>query len=157
MPTYICNDGNAPIEIEAATAKAAAQEYVDGGSWGDRTHTDWIDVYVEEIQGEDGERILGDRECITITLEAQEPRCEDEQEHDWQSPHELLGGDKHNPGVHGKGGGVVIREVCAHCGRYRVTDTWAQRMDNGQQGLTEISYEDADEDSLNWIREGAES
>ena len=31
--TYLCDDGNAGIEIEADTPVEAAQEYVDDGDW----------------------------------------------------------------------------------------------------------------------------
>lgn len=213
---YLCDDGNAEIEIEADSAEEAAQEYVDGGDWGDRSETCWIDVYVEQIIVDGDQRrqqveaaieyvhshdddtadadgvaeafeqffgsapdetddpwsdlcsaisdgdtvadhedmldpIRGDRECITITLDAEEPDCEDGESHDWRSPYSVLGGLKENPGVWGHGGGVVITEVCAHCGRYRVTDTWAQRPDTGEQGLTSVEYRDADEDSIAWL------
>jgi hypothetical protein len=50
---------------------------------------------------------------------------------------------------------VMIREVCAHCGRYRVTDTWANR--GAEQGYTDVSYEDADESSMEWVDSLAES
>jgi hypothetical protein len=92
------------------------------------------------------------RERITIEIEA-EPDCEAE-EHDWQSPYEVVGGVKENPGVRGHGGGVIIKECCAHCGRYRFTDTWAQRRDTGEQGLRRVSYEDADEVSREWMAGG---
>lgn len=49
------------------------------------------------------------------------------------------------------GGGVVVREVCAVCGCYRETDSWAQRPDTGEQGLKSIAYEEADDASLAWI------
>jgi hypothetical protein len=49
MATYLCNDGNAEIEITADTPQAAAQEYVDGGEWGEITETDWVTVRVTEI------------------------------------------------------------------------------------------------------------
>lgn len=28
-----------------------------------------------------------------------------------------------------------------HCGARMITDTWAQRLDTGEQGLTSIAYE----------------
>src|SRR5690606_1602198 len=80
-----------------------------------------------------------------------EPECADDQDHDWQSPHEVLGGLEENPGVQGHGGGVIIREVCAHCGKYKITDTWANH--GGQQGFTSVKYEDADERSREWARD----
>lgn len=148
MSKYLCDDGNAEIEIEAESAREAAQEYVDGGDWGDNPETCWIGVYVQEID-EDGEEV-GERECINITLEADIPDC-DEDEHDWRSPYSVLGGLEENPGVWGHGGGVVIKEVCAHCGMYRITDTWAQDISTGEQGLESVEYEDADDASTEWI------
>jgi hypothetical protein len=154
MSKYICDDGNAPVEITADTAQAAAQEYVVGGDWGDGGGTAFVDVYVQEID-EDGEEI-GARECITVTVDPEEPDCADGEDHDWQSPYEVLGGLVENPGVWGKGGGVIIREVCAHCGTYKVTDTWADH--GGQQGFTDVRYEDADDASLDWVqRTGGEA
>lgn len=149
MPTYLCDDGNAEIEITADSAQEAAQEYVDGGSWGHDNETFRIDVYVQEID-EDGEEI-GDRECITITVEPDEPECVDGDEHDWQSPYSVLGGLEETPGVQGHGGGVIIRRVCAHCGKYKIKDTWANH--GGQQGFTSVKYEDADEASSKWLDE----
>lgn len=94
-----------------------------------------------------------ERECVTVTIEPIEPECAGEHDHDWRSPYSVLGGIKENPGVWGHGGGVILREVCAHCGRYRITDTWAQRKDTGEQGLESVKYEDADEASLAWALE----
>lgn len=195
MTRYICDDGGAAVAIEAASPKAAAQEYVAAGSWNDSDSTDWIDVYVQpdsseiearlaELIGEhdysahdtgwrvydaddldiealrqalpectlrlDGDGDLdvdhgAERECITVELEPPEPDCAGDHDHDWCSPHSVVGG------IHGHGGGVVIREVCAHCGRYRITDTWAQRSDTGQQGLDSVAYDDADDASLAWV------
>src|SRR5438067_469361 len=149
MKRYLCNDGNAEIEIAADSAREAAQQYVDGGDWGVNQETDWVDVYVQEID-EDGEEV-GDRQCIKIAIEPDEPECSDGNEHDWQSPHSLLGGIEENPGVWGHGGGVIITEVCVHCGIYRDTDTWAQDMSTGEQGLRSINYRDADEASEEWV------
>jgi hypothetical protein len=97
------------------------------------------------VRGPDGEE-----ECATVQLDPEEPDCTDADGHDWQSPHEVVGGLKENPGVRGHGGGVIVTEVCAHCGMYRITDTWGQRPDTGEQGLTVLEYRDADEKSLAW-------
>ena len=53
--------------------------------------------------------------------------------------------------MQGHGGGVIIREVCAHCGAYQVTDTWAERSDTGEQGLRSVKYLEAGKASLGWI------
>jgi hypothetical protein len=93
-------------------------------------------------------------ECGTVILFPKVPECTNENKHRWETPYELVGGCKENPGVWGSGGGVIIKEVCIHCGCVRNTDTWAQRMSDGQQGLRSISYEEGayDEDELERIR-----
>jgi hypothetical protein len=149
MTTYTCTDGNADIEIEAESATDAAREYVEGGEWGDGPA--WIDVHVTPLN-DDGDEMEDASETITITIEATEPDCNDGEDHDWRSPHCVVGGIKENPGVWGNGGGVIITEVCALCGAYRITNTWAQRPDTGEQGLESVTYRDADEDSLTWVK-----
>lgn len=151
MPTYLCNDGNEELEIKADSAEAAAQEYVDGGNWGDEPSTVWVDVYVREIDEDENE--VRDHGCITITVDPEVPACDKDNDHDWQSPYDVIGGLKDNPGVWGKGAGTITKEVCAHCGQYKITDTWAQNPENGEQGLTSVRYEDADERSSEWARD----
>ncbi len=150
---YHADDGNAEIEIEAETALGAAREYVETGDWGDdRTETVWIDILVWE-EGETRE----DGEWHTITLDPEEPECNCEDGHDWQTPYSILGGMKENPGVWGPGGGVVYNEVCMHCGCQKQTDTWAQRPDTGEQGLYSVKYtaghyaEELKADTIKWI------
>lgn len=136
------DDGSIEVESECETGEEAAQEYVDGGSWGDG-ETSWIDVLVwQEAIDCDGDICRVNEAEHTITVQPSEPACT-ESEHDWQSPYEILGGLKENPGVWGSGGGVIITEVCLHCGCARVTDTWAQNPSNGVRGLRKVSYEEA--------------
>ena len=133
MPTYLCTDGHAEITITADNMRAAAQEYVDGGDWGEITSTAWVTV---RVMDEDG-----DSERIKITIDPEEPACVGGHDHDWQSPHAIVGGIESNPGVRGHGGGVKITEVCMRCGCGKHTDTWAQDPEDGQQGLHAVSYE----------------
>ncbi len=91
-------------------------------------------------------------ETYTIRVDVAEPRCAGAA-HDWQAPYDVVGGIEENPGVWGHGGGVIITAVCAHCGMYRVTDTWAQRRDTGEQGLRSVTYREADDASLAWACE----
>lgn len=151
MPIYMCTDGNGDIEIEADSALEAAQEFVDGGDWGEITKTSWVTVYVTEKNPEISDLV----EAHTIELNPDEPKCE-EGEHDWRSPYSVLGGIKENPGVWGNGGGVIIREVCCKCGCYKITNTWDQNPENGEQGLTSVSYEEADELSLEYVESNKE-
>ncbi|MEA3225106.1 MAG: hypothetical protein U9Q07_04085 [Planctomycetota bacterium] len=153
---YVCDDGNAEIDIEADSAREAAQEYVDGGDWGmdeDDASTTWIDVRVWKCD-ENGQIVDEDEsELVTITLQPPEPRCHDGEDHDWKRP-EWLGGCKENPGVQGHGGGTRGTDVCRRCGCYRHWDGWAQRPDTGEQGLDSVRYTAADEQSEEWIAEG---
>jgi hypothetical protein len=89
-------------------------------------------------------------ESHTIKIPPTEPDC-CAGSHDWASPLSVVGGIKENPGVYGNGGGVVITEVCRHCGRYQITDTWAQNPENGEQGLTSVEFRDSDESSEAWL------
>lgn len=133
--------------LEEALAVARAEVETRGsGGYDLSAGTVWVDYYVANT-------VTGERDRFTIAWEAEEPECADANEHDWRSPHRLLGGLEENPGVWAHGGGVIIRECCARCGRYRVTDTWAQRPDTGEEGLSETRYEDADDASLAWVQE----
>lgn len=126
------------IEIEADTAEEAAQEYVDGG--------DYSPGLVScRVWGPDS---VWPEHC-DITVEPEEPECSSEGGHDWQAPYELLGGLRESPGVWGHGGGVVYTEVCARCGAYRRTDTWAGDGHGGH--TTTVTYREADEASLAWV------
>jgi hypothetical protein len=147
---YICTDGyGGELELEADSAHAAAEKFCEDWDTSGRRDTIWVDVYVTPI-GDDGEPVA-EREGHTITIDPEEPACACGRDHEWESPYEILGGLKENPGVQGNGGGVVITEVCANCGTYRITDTWAQRPDTGEQGLVEsVEYVEADDKSLEW-------
>ena len=82
-----------------------------------------------------------DRDPHKTEIEPKVPECVDGQEHDWASPHEIVGGIEENPGVWGHGGGIISHSVCLRCGCGRKVDTWAQDPTDGQQGLTSTSYE----------------
>ncbi len=136
------NDGNAEITVDTDSGFEAAEEYVRDGDWGDCASTTWITVRVwQNGIDADGDIVAVNEECHTVTIEPEEPPCIDDAGHDWQSPHNILGGLKENPGVWGHAGGVIINEVCLRCGCGRTTDTWAQNPENGQQGLTSVEYE----------------
>jgi hypothetical protein len=143
-------------QIMAKTEKAAiarAREWAREGDYGEIESTIWVDVYVsqETDQNYDSERGSDEETRVTLSIDPEEPDCAEGHEHDWKTPYSVLGGLKENPGVQGHGGGAICKEVCAHCGVYKITDTWAQRPDNGEQGLRSVSYEEADDDSLAWI------
>ena len=105
-----------------------------GGDWPDVESTDWHTISVQAGN---------DVENHSVTVHPAEPSCSDD-EHHWTAPHHIVGGITENPGVWGHGGGVTIHEICEHCGTHRHTDTWAQRRDTGEQGLTSVTYAQPD-------------
>lgn len=146
--TIYANDGNYEVSYDGLTHSEAAQKYVDDGDWGEITSTIWISVstYLKDADGE-----ICDEEGHCIAIDPPEPDCIDGQEHDWREEHTVVGGLADNPGVFGHGGGVICKDVCAHCGAYRLTDSWAQNPETGEQGLDSVEYLDADDDSREWV------
>lgn len=133
----------------ASSPEEAAEELFSQGYTAPASQSEEYRAWVYRLD-EDGEEIDG--RWIRHTVHPDEPPCE-EDDHDWRSPYSVLGGLEENPGVAGKGGGVVVREVCRHCGRYRITDTWADDGHGGQMEDDCIWYEDADTASTEWIEE----
>lgn len=134
----LCEEGYDYETVESPSAEEALEEArsnVDRSNYPDLEGTIWIDVSVRCKE-------TGEEDSDTVACEAEEPECtSDATEHNWQSPHDIVGGIEENPGVWGHGGGVIILEVCIQCGCERTTDTWAQNPETGEQGLTSVSYE----------------
>jgi hypothetical protein len=118
---------------DAAAALEIARDNVEASNYNDMDATIWIPIRVQC-------EATGDEDADTVRLDPPVPECSDRDGHDWQSPHERVGGLTENPGVFGHGGGVQIHEICASCERRRVTDTWATDPVTGRQGLESVSY-----------------
>jgi hypothetical protein len=134
-PYEMWDDCGNSAEISASSideALAQAIEWVRAGDWDLDGETGWVRVRVRDLA-------TGAGGSATVAIDPEEPPCIDD-EHDWQSPHEIVGGIEDNPGVWLNGGGVIIEEVCMRCGCGRRTDTWAQDPSTGEQGLTSVSY-----------------
>lgn len=148
LPGYRADDGNAEVVyVDAASGEEAAQEYVDTGEWGDDRERETIWIRVETWRAglavdEDGDviEVRAEEESHEIELDPEEPECSHDEGHDWQTPYELLGGLRENPGCWGHGAGIVQHEVCMRCGCGRTTDTWAQDPNTGAQGLEAVKY-----------------
>ncbi len=96
--------------------------------WGSRAYSNGISTTTEgDYLCQDCESVPS--ETLTITIEPDEPQCSHDDGHVWEET-----------GVRGNGGGVICTDICAHCGTRRVTDTWAQRRDTGEQGLASTKY-----------------
>lgn len=129
-------------------ALAEARSLLRAGDWGQAGSRKSIHVEaVVRVLDEDGGEVGGERHPVSARIDPKPPEPEGIS-HDWQSPHQVLGGMEENPGVFGKGGGAVVTEVCANTGWYRVTDGWDQSQ--GPEPVETIEYEEPDHESLNW-------
>lgn len=134
---FLISDGNGEDTILAddlADAIDQAEDWLSEGDW--EPGSSWVArASVTEIDADDGDGESGEAE---VTIEAEEPDCTAD-EHDWQSPREIVGGIEENPGVMGHGAGVVTAECCMHCGCGKRTNTAA--TDHTGQRFIEVSYE----------------
>lgn len=138
MTTYTMRDEAGSTEtVEVATldeARSAAREWVRGGDYDTSEGTVRERVAISDADGDDVE-------TLTVAIDPTEPDCAEDRTHEWRAPVAVVGGLSENPGVFGHGGGVIMHEVCRHCGTERVTDTWAQDPATGEQGLESVRYE----------------
>lgn len=142
MKYWEITEGGAYEIIPASTLDDALETAIDWakeGDWPTYEGPCYIEVRVWEVDKEGNRLDDGEDGYADIVLPMDEPDCISE--HDWQSPHEIVGGIKENPGVWGNGGGVIINECCMNCGCKRTTDTWATNPSNGSQGHREVTYE----------------
>lgn len=123
------------VEAEDAESALADVEpnYSDYASGDDDIGTVFVELAAVNVDDEN------DSASRSFTVEPDEPSC-NAGEHDWQSPLDIVGGIKENPGVWGHGGGVTIDECCMHCGCRKFTDTWATNPSDGTQGHETVSY-----------------
>lgn len=120
---YRCVSDGVHIDVEANSPREAAEEYVEGGDWGESDRTFFVTVYVATVGESDS--------CpIKVTVQPDEPPCPGEDEHDWEDGL-----------VYGSGGGVKWRDTCRRCGLERVTDTWGTDPSDGTQGHRTVRYE----------------
>lgn len=127
------------------------------GSAGDDPHgrrITWrMSVEIAAVDA-DGDRVTveGRGEAIEDPPAAKACTAADRGAHEWCSPHSVVGGIAENPGVRGHGGGVVVEEICRHCGMHRTTDTWATDRTTGRP-TEQVTYRAAGERSLAWLAE----
>ena len=116
-----------------ADALELAQDWARDGSWDHRCEVDVFAVELDLAAYESGDKrqsYIGDLSWATVEVgeDPPEPECT-EDEHDWQRPHEIVGGLRENPGVWSEGGTTMtFHSVCAHCGLHKhETHCGAQR------------------------------
>jgi len=137
-------EGLAPSDIEERLEDEAAQYDRD-----DPREPMLYSLDAAPIDPVTGEADRREGMGVSGCLDGEEPDCEDGHSHDWQTPHSVLGGLGENPGVWGAGAGIISREVCAHCGAYRVYESHRQDGSGGYHAAT--SYEDSDDASETWV------
>lgn len=77
---------------------------------------------------------------------------EDQQGHDWRTPHSLVGGIKENPGVWSTGGtGMTFDYVCRNCGCYKHENHPGSQR-NPDEALEAITIKPRDEASDAWLK-----
>ena len=106
------DEGGAREVIECNTIEEAleeAQEWAEGGEWGDTGAT--VTVMVRNLETDD-------TDSVTVEIPPVEPECDDSYEHDLRpSPTD---GCSENPGVWSLGGTTICTVTyCLHCGRRR--------------------------------------
>jgi hypothetical protein len=126
---FRCDDGSGKRDIEAASAREAAEEYVRGGDYDPSDGTIFVSVDTENHEGSE--------EQVTVVLNPPEPECLDQYSHDWR-----------RDSVQGNGGGVIQVDECRWCGSLRTTNTWATNPDDGSQGHRTIGYSAARDDFM---------
>lgn len=166
--------------VSMATYELIKQACDNGTAWMTHAEIEeWIDDLVEASPNEDVETVYiewedspqnADDVCMdgeideeaTSSNDAHDcsgeysdelPECEisEDGEHDWQSPHSVVGGIKENPGVWSNSGTCwTTKSVCACCGKYK-SETDKGSQCHPDQASCVIEIEDADEASLAWI------
>jgi len=147
---HLSDDGSSE-EIESDdmdSAKEEAEELWKGGDWDEKCR---ISVRIQEIDWDDND--VGDPEWIAVECgeDPASPDC-DEDDHEWETPHAVVGGLDSNPGCWSTGGtSMKFKSVCKHCGIYRIEHHTGAQYNPGE--VDTVEYEDADEDSLKFVEE----
>jgi hypothetical protein len=145
MALYVCDVDGRRSEVEAAGAFAAAEAFVERGWENNGSETFWVRVKV--VLASDLEKDpAAEWESYTVAVHPPEPPClRDGLYHDWHDDVEV-------------GGGVRVYDdgserwtfACSYCGKYEHTLVGAQAP-WGEDGLTKVWYEAADERSRKWV------
>jgi hypothetical protein len=88
--------------------------------------------------------LMSDAHDCSAEIVAEEPECDDGEDHDWRAPHDVVGGVRENPGVFGSGhGSVKVIEYCIKCGKIRSTDYGAS--DHSGRQCTRVTVSDPED------------
>ena len=133
---FTANDGYGDFSVEATSlqmAVEAAREQVIGAADADDT-TYWMQLNVQNDDDED------ENSVEKLAIHPDIPACIDGEDHQWESPHEIVGGIVSNPGVWASNGaGTESTECCMHCFCARIEDDGAQDRQTGEH-LYSVRY-----------------
>lgn len=124
-------------EIIASSLEEAAElasDMLRDADYNDLESTIWPEADVwDNVDSDNTKR-------VRVTVDPAEPKCtrehrSDALEHEWEQVY-----------CRGNGGGVIVHESCEHCGKRRITNTWATNPANGTQGHDSVSYDDGGDD-----------
>ena len=104
------------------------EDWWRSGEWDLSNGTIWVRPILVMLD-ENGEDVEDTSEHLTIAIDPPEPPCLGRKKHEWEMV-----------SARGHGGGVIVKAVDSQCGWMRITDTWAQDPETGEQGLTSVSY-----------------
>jgi hypothetical protein len=129
---WYADDGNAELEFDCADGREAAEEYVEGGDWGNEGACIKVRVWRVGID-ENGKDSLVEEDFHEIDVEPDTDSMiaaaggDADCDHDWTAEGE--GGLRENPGVWSTGGtAMVFHTHCTKCGLHRKEyDTGSQR------------------------------
>lgn len=149
MATFKLSDYSFSERVEAANMAEAleiAESNWKDGSWHRKA---LILVKVSELDGEGEKTGAVDWGEVEVGEDPEAPECT-EGEHEWQSPHQCVGGIDSNPGVWSSGGTTITSTTCCcKCGAYRVEVSYGSQRNPGQ--CDQVEYLEADAASLKWI------
>ena len=150
MKYIISEDSGASEIIDADDLEAAleaAKEWASEGSYDERV---MVSVCVRGID-DDGEYTDEyDSSEVEAGPEPEAPECAEGEEHAWESPYEIVGGCKDNPGVWGLGGTTLtFHSVCCRCGAHKHETSYGSQRNPGQ--CDQVTYEEANDETKEWI------
>jgi len=161
--TYLIGDehgADATVQaLSLADALELARDWARDGSWDTKCELDVFAVELDPSQDDGRDRRgaeVGERvwDTVEVGSDPEPPACVAD-EHDWQTPHAVVGGLRENPGVWSAGGTTTTYHyVCAHCGCHRRETLHGAQRNPGQADT--IEYSPADDASLAWVRSHGE-
>ena len=154
MKYRIREDSGASEIIDAddlESAVEAAKEWASEGSYDERV---MVSVHVQGIDDDGEDTDEYESAEVEAGPEPEAPECADGEEHEWEYPHEIVGGLKENPGVWSNGGTTMtFHSVCCHCGAHKHETSYGSQRNPGQ--CDQVNYEEADDDTKEQSRYSA--